>query len=71
MSEYYSRTSETRKRQQWSDGTEHLIGERLGFVYNDSVITAPQVNARIESGTFQINSSDTTLLRKFITQFKK
>lgn len=59
------------KRQQWSDGTEHLIGERLGFVYNDSVITAPQVNARIESGTFQINSSDTTLLRKIYNSIQK
>lgn len=50
------------KRQQWAEGTERLIGKRLGFVYNDSVITAPQINARIESGSFQINSSDTTLL---------
>jgi len=50
------------KRQQWADGTERLIGKRLGFVYNDSVITAPQINARIESGSFQIISSDTTLL---------
>ena len=50
------------KRQQWADGTERLIGKRLGFVYNDSGITAPQINARIESGSFQIISSDTTLL---------
>lgn len=59
------------KRQQWADGTEHLIGERLGFVYNDSVITAPQVNVRIESGTFEINSSDTTLLRKIYNSIQK
>lgn len=50
------------KRQQWADETERLIGKRLGFVYNDSVITSPQINARIESGSFQIISSDTTLL---------
>ena len=50
------------KRQQWADGTERLIGKRLVFVYNDSGITAPQINARIESGSFQIISSDTTLL---------
>lgn len=50
------------KHRQWAEGTERLIGKRLGFVYNDSVITAPQINARIESGSFQINSSDTTLL---------
>lgn len=51
------------KRRQWGDGTERLIGKRLGFVYNDSVITAPQINARIESGAFQITSSDTVLIR--------
>lgn len=51
------------KRRQWADGTAHLIGKRLGFVYNDSVITNPQINARIESGSFQINSSDTTLIK--------
>ena len=39
------------KLQHWADGTERLIGKRLGFVYNDSAITAPQVNARIESGS--------------------
>ena len=51
------------KRQQWADGTERLIGKRLGFVYNDSVITAPQINARIESGAFQITSPDTVIIR--------
>lgn len=51
-----------KKLRQWADGTENLIGKRLGFVYNDSIITAPQVNARIESGSFQINSPDTNLV---------
>ncbi len=51
------------KRQQWADGTERLIGKRLGFVFNDSVITAPQINTRIESGSYQINSPDTALIR--------
>lgn len=51
------------KRQQWADGTEQLIGKKLGFVYNDSVITAPRINIRIESGSFQINSPDTILLK--------
>jgi hypothetical protein len=52
------------KRRQWADGTERLIGKRLGFLYNDSVITAPQINTRIESGSFQINSPDTTLIKR-------
>ncbi len=51
------------KLQHWADGTERLIGKRLGFVFNDSLITAPQINARIESGSFQIISPDTTLIR--------
>lgn len=51
------------KRRQWADDTERLIGKRLGFRYNDSIITAPQINARIESGSFQINSPDTVLIR--------
>ena len=42
------------KLQAWADSTEQLIGKRIGFIFNDSVITAPQVNMRIESGTFQI-----------------
>ncbi len=58
------------KRQQWADGTERLIGKRLGFVFNDSVIYAPQINSRIESGSFQILSPDTTLLRKIFNKIK-
>lgn len=59
------------KRQQWADGTERLIGKRLGFVYNDSIITAPQINARIESGSFQINSADTIILINIYNSFKE
>ena len=44
------------KLQVWADSTERLIGKRIGFVFNDSVITAPQVNMRIESGNFQISN---------------
>ena len=42
------------KRQAWADATERWIGKRIGFVFNDSLITSPQVNMRIESGAFQI-----------------
>ena len=41
------------KLQARADSTEQPIGKRIGFVFNDSVITAPQVNMRIESGNFQ------------------
>lgn len=40
----------------WADATERAIGQQIGFVFNDTVITAPMVNARIESGTFQISN---------------
>lgn len=59
------------KRQQWADGTEYLICKRLGFVYNDSVIIAPQINARIESGSFQITSHDTVIIRNIYNSIKQ
>ena len=43
------------KLQAWADSTEQLIGKRMGFVFNDSVIAMPQINMRIESGNFQIS----------------
>ena len=46
----------------WADATEQRIGKRIGFVYKDSVIMAPSVNCRIESGSFSIHSSDKQLI---------
>ena len=46
----------------WTDATERRIGKRIGFVFNDSVIMAPTVNCRIESGSFSINSPDKELI---------
>lgn len=59
------------KRSKWADGTERMIGKRLGFVYNDSVITAPQINVRLESGTFQIISPDTLLLKEIYHSIRR
>lgn len=59
------------KREVWADGTERLIGKRLGYVYKDSLITAPQINARIESGAFQIISPDTLTLIRIYQSYKK
>lgn len=44
------------KLQDWADSTERAIGQCIGFLFNDSVISAPQVNMRIESGTFSITT---------------
>lgn len=46
----------------WMTATENRIGKRIGFVYNDSVIMAPTVNCRIESGGFTINSVDKEII---------
>ena len=43
------------KLQKWADATEQAIGKHIAFVFNDSVVSAPQVNQRIESGNFQIS----------------
>lgn len=40
----------------WGDATEKAIGKRIGFVYNNEVITCPQVNMRLESGHFSISN---------------
>lgn len=50
------------KVQKWADASENRIGKRIGFVFNDSVIMAPTVNCRIESGSFTINSPDKALI---------
>lgn len=50
------------KIQKFADASENRIGKRIGFVYKDSVIMAPTVHCRIESGTFTINSNDKNLI---------
>lgn len=59
------------KVQKWADATESRIGKRIGFVFNDSVIMAPTVNCRIESGGFSINSSDKALIIEIYKSFKR
>lgn len=44
------------KINKWADETEKAIEKQIAFVYNDSIVSAPQVNTRIESGTFIITS---------------
>lgn len=58
------------KVQKWADATENRIGKRIGFVFNDSVIMAPTVNCRIESGSFTINSPDKTLVIEIYNTLK-
>ena len=44
------------KIKKWAVETEKAIGKQIAFVFNDSIITSPQVNAKIESGAFVITS---------------
>ena len=57
--------------QKWADATEARIGKRIGFVFNDSVIMAPTVNCRIESGRFTINSPDKALMLEIYNSLKE
>ena len=45
----------------WAEETEKAIGKQIAFVFNDSVISNPTVNMRIESGNFAITSYCDTL----------
>lgn len=58
------------KVKKWADATENRIGKRIGFVFNDSVIMAPTVNCRIESGSFTLNSPDKVLMSKIYNTLK-
>ena len=57
--------------QKWAEATEDRIGKRIGFVFNDSVIMAPTVNCRIESGRFTINSPDKALMLEIYNSLKE
>ena len=59
------------KIQKWADATEARIGKRIGFVFNDSVIMAPTVNCRIESGSFTINRPDKALIIEIFNSLKE
>ena len=51
--DYYKNLSEEVKK--WAKETEKAIGKHIAFVLDDTVITNPKVNARIENGVFQIS----------------
>lgn len=60
----------TGKVKKWADATENRIGKRIGFVFNDSVIMAPTINCRIDSGSFTINGPDKVLMSKIYNTLK-
>lgn len=64
-------TIKKEKAGRWADATEKAIGKRIGFIYNDKVITDPQVNMRIESGNFMISNPYGGNLREIYQQLLK
>ena len=59
------------KQKKWAYETEKAIGRQIAFVLDDSVITRPTVNARIESGAFQISAPRCFDLKSIYTQIRK
>lgn len=55
----------------WAEETEKNIGKQIAFVFNDSVISNPTVNMRIESGNFVITSYCDTLLPGIYEELNK
>lgn len=55
----------------WAEETEKAIGKQIAFVFNDSVISTPTVNMRIESGNFAITSYCNTLLPEIYEELNK
>ena len=59
------------KQQKWAHETEKAIGRQIAFIFNDSVISSPRVNQRIESGTFMITSFCDDKLPAIYEQLRK
>ena len=55
----------------WGNETAKAIGQKIAFLFNDSVITAPQVNCRLGSDTFQISSLSDNNLPTIFKELKK
>lgn len=59
------------RQTKWADATERVMGKRIGFLFNDEVITDPQVNCRIESGRFVITNPHGHDLSEIYDQMKQ
>lgn len=59
------------KQKKWAHETEKAIGGQIAFVLDDSVITRPTVNAKIESGAFQISAPRGHDLKGIYTKIRK
>lgn len=55
----------------WADATEQSIGKHIGFVYRNKVICYPRVNARIESGSFSISSTEAAEMKALYKEIQE
>lgn len=55
----------------WREATRKSVGKRIAFVFNDTVITAPQVNVPLESGHFQISNPHGYDLERIFRELQK
>ena len=55
----------------WREATTKSVGKYIAFVFNDTVITAPQVNSPIESGCFQISNPHGYDLERIFRELQK
>ncbi len=55
----------------WREATARSVGRRLAFVFNDTVLTAPQVNMPMESGHFQISGPHGCDLERIFKELQK
>ena len=53
------------------EATTKSVGKYIAFVFNDTVITAPQVNSPIESGCFQISNRMDMIWNVSLGNYKK
>ena len=59
------------KLNKWAVETGKAIGKQIAFTFKDSVISSPTVNARLESGAFQITSHSNKELLDIYKQLMK
>lgn len=59
------------KQKKWAKETEKAIGRQIAFIFNDSVITCPRVNAKLENGIFQISAPSGYDLKSIYTQIRR
>ena len=59
------------KQKKWAEATKQAVGKRICFVFNNEIITDPQVNCPIVNGRFAISNPHGHDLPKMFEQIRK